>query len=345
MRKLRAVQMAFRRRVATTVEYTSFEVTPAPLVSVSPKALTRLESITRLDRPLALASIVVPPLGLVIALVLLSQGYGGWLECTLAVGMYVVTMTGIVVGYHRHLAHRAFNTTPCIRAVLAVLGSMASQGPVIWWAATHRRHHQTSDQPGDPHSPHLHGAGMMTGLQGLLHAHMGWLFAPQSVRPLGWTRYAPDLYRDAAVFKVHMSYFSWLLVGLAIPAIIDGALTWTWTGVWLGFLWGGLVRLFFSSHFSWAINSICHRHGSRPFDTYEHSKNNFWLAIPILGEGWHNNHHAFPSSATTGLRWWQIDPGGWIIRGLEICGLAWDIKIPTSRMIEAKARARVTPRQ
>src|SRR5438105_3327352 len=163
---------------------------------------------------------LAPAMGLVSALVLLYYGYGGPVECGLAAVMYLATMIGIDVGYHRHFTHGAFKTTTPIRVLLAILGSMAFQGPVIWWVATHRRHHQMSDQPGDPHSPYRYGGRKYAQLRGLWHAHMGWLFDSACVRAPGWTRYAKDLYREAPIFKVHVSYFSWLLLGLALPAML-----------------------------------------------------------------------------------------------------------------------------
>jgi stearoyl-CoA desaturase (delta-9 desaturase) len=330
-------RMFFKHRRRSRVAYESREMAPEPAVLTSTPALASLQQGAKFDRPLALVTTVVPAVGLVSAMVLLYHGYGGPVEFALATVMYLATMIGIDVGYHRHFTHGAFQTTLPIRVLLAILGSMAFQGPLIWWVATHRRHHQHSDQPGDPHSPQRYAGRPYRQLRGLWHAHMGWLFDPACVRAPGWARYAQDLYREATIFKVHMAYFTWLLLGLALPAMLDGMLTWRWTGVWLGLLWGGLVRLFFSSHFSWAINSLCHAYGSRPFASHdEHSTNNFWLVLPTLGEAWHNNHHAFPSSAKFGLTWWQLDPGMWCIQALAMCGLAWDIKIPTARMIEAK---------
>lgn len=329
--------MIFQNRRCTPAEFRSLWSAPKPSAAPSATALARLEHVWKLDVPLALVTTLLPALGLVMAIVLLLHGYGGPIEFGLAAVMYIATMIGIDVGYHRHFAHGAFKTTLPIRVVFAILGSMAFQGPVIWWVATHRRHHQLSDQPGDPHSPHRSAGTNDNQLRGFVHAHMGWLFDPTCVRAPGWAHYARDLYRDVAIFQIHMSYFSWLLLGLALPALLGGIVTWTWTGVGLGFLWGGLVRLFFSNHFSWAINSLCHSYGSRPFASHgDQSTNNWWLALPTLGESWHNNHHAFPNSAKFGLTWSQLDPGMWCIRALEMCGLAWDIKIPTSRLIEQK---------
>jgi stearoyl-CoA desaturase (delta-9 desaturase) len=307
---------------------------------MSTKAVGRLEAVTKLDRPLAWVSTAFPAAAFVAAMVLLYYGYGGPLEIALMVVMGIATQAGIVVGFHRLCAHRSFDATPATRATLGILGSMAFQGPVIWWAATHRRHHKISDQEGDPHSPRLNGDDFMGLTKGLWHAHIGWLFSKESMRAPGWHRYAHDLYKDPVLLAVHMKYFYWLVLGFLIPFAIGGILTQTWTGALLCLLWGGPVRVFFTSHAIWGLNSFCHVFGMRPFEVaHEHSRNNVWLALPTLGEGWHNNHHAFPSSANAGLKWWQIDPAAYIIRSLELVGLAYNVKRPTKEMV-AKKEAR-----
>jgi stearoyl-CoA desaturase (delta-9 desaturase) len=173
-------------------------------------------------------------------------------------------------------------------------------------------------------------------LNGLWYAHIGWLFVPEITNSLF---FAKDLLRDPAIAKVNRLYLVWLLLGLIIPGFVAGLLTYSWTGAISGFLWGGLVRLFLSLHLTYSINSIGHVVGSRLFDTHEHSRNNALLAIPTMGESWHNNHHAFPHSARFGLKWWQIDFGYLVISTLEIVGLAWDVKVPTSSLIQAKMNA------
>jgi stearoyl-CoA desaturase (delta-9 desaturase) len=119
-----------------------------------------------------------------------------------------------------------------------------------------------------------------------------------------------------------------MLLGLVVPAVLGGLLTWSWQGAGLGLLWGGLVRICLCQHSLWIVNSVTHLYGSAPYRTQDESRNNFWIALPTFGESWHNNHHAFPYSALHGLRWWQIDPAGYVIRGLRLVGLAWDVKTP-----------------
>jgi stearoyl-CoA desaturase (delta-9 desaturase) len=267
----------------------------------------------------ALVVVLLPVAGL-LAAVLLPGGLAvSRLDLGLLGGMYAVTAFGVGVGYHRLIAHGSFTTWRWVRALFAVAGSMAAQGPVFYWAAIHRRHHSSSDGPDDPHSPN-HGRGL---LGGLWHAHVGWLFVGEVT---DWSRYILDLLRDPMLVAVHRLYFVWVLAGLAIPAGLGGLLSGTAGGVLTGLLWGGLIRIFLVHHVTWAVNSIGHRYGSRPFPTADESRNNFWLALPSFGEGWHNNHHAFPFAAEHGLRWWQFDLNARLIRILERLGLAWNVK-------------------
>jgi stearoyl-CoA desaturase (delta-9 desaturase) len=301
--------------------------------------------LARLDWWLAWVVTLVPPFGAVAAVVLAFSGLTpGWFEVVLVASLYLLTLVGVEVGFHRLFTHRSFQAARPVRVALAMLGSMAFQGPVIWWAATHRRHHQYSDQPGDPHSPNLRAETWWGRTWGLWHAHIGWLFVADSTRGDGWRRYAPDLYRDPAIFWVQVRYFYWLTLGFVIPAVAGGIWYGSWAGALLGLLWGGFVRVFLVNHvFFWCINSVTHRFGTRPFTTGDHSTNNVWLAVPTLGESWHNNHHAFPSVALLDFSWWQLDLGGWVIRALELLGLAWDVRRPERSAIVAKRLATLTP--
>ncbi|WP_392532260.1 acyl-CoA desaturase [Nostoc sp. C117] len=279
---------------------------------------------------------LIPLLGFVTAIALLNTYQIGYVEIGLLLGMWILTGSGITVGFHRHFAHRAFQTNTAIKVILTIFGCMAGQGPLIYWVTVHRRHHEYSDQPGDPHSPHLQKDGNFAWLYGLWHAHVNWIFNHEIPNPI---YYAPELLRDKIILKVNQLYLVWLFLGLAIPTIMGGIIRGSLIGALYGFLWGGLVRLFLCENMTLSINSITHFYGSRPFHTNDHSTNNIWLAIPTLGESWHNNHHAFINSAIFGLEWWQFDFGARVIRGLEKLGLVWDVKIPTKQMIESKKAA------
>jgi stearoyl-CoA desaturase (delta-9 desaturase) len=281
-----------------------------------------------------LLGVILPFAGLVAAVALL-WGWGfRWVELALLLGMYVLTALGITVGFHRLFTHKSFETNRVVQLILVVLGSMAVQGPLLQWVALHRRHHQHSDQHEDPHSPHLHGQGVLGLLRGAWHAHLGWCFKPDAP-DLG--RYVKDLRQSRLLRAVSALFPLWVVAGLAAPAALGGLLTWSWTGAVLGLVWGGLARVFLVHHVTWSVNSVCHLWGGRPYATGDQSRNNFLFGVLALGEGWHNNHHAFPTSARHGLRWWQVDVSYWFIRGLALFGLAWKVRTVVPVMMSAAA--------
>jgi len=252
--------------------------------------------------------------------------------------VYVLTGLGVTIGFHRYLTHRSFETSRGMRALLAALGSAAVEGPVISWVADHRKHHAFSDEEGDPHSPHVgHGSGLAGTLRGLYHAHLGWLFihTQRGKRE----RYAPDLLKDPLIRFIDRTFALWVAVGLLLPFLlgltIGGSLT---TGL-TGLLWGGAVRIFVVHHLTYSINSLCHVFGRRSFRTGDQSRNLAWLAPFTFGEAWHNNHHAFPTSAVHGLGRFQFDPSAIVIVALERAGLIWSVVRVTRERQAAKALA------
>lgn len=276
---------------------------------------------------------LIPLLGFLVAAVLVWQIGFSILDMWLLVSMYIITLLGIGIGFHRHFSHGAFRANLVVRIILAILGSMAAQSPLIYWVAQHRRHHAYCDISGDPHSPHIHNDKKLGRLNGLWHAHFGWVFVPELTNT---ALFARDLIQHPVLYKVSQLYFVWIFLGLLLPTIVGGIVTKTLLGAISGFLWGGLVRIFLVQHVIFGVNSICHVYGKRFFYTRDQSRNNIWLAIPTLGESWHNTHHAFQSSAKLWLKWWQVDLGYWVILALEKFGLAWDVKAPKKEMIEAK---------
>jgi stearoyl-CoA desaturase (Delta-9 desaturase) len=288
------------------------------------------------DRIANLTVTVVPP-----ALVALSAwlAWGGTLDWQ-AVLIFFVTLIpfglGITVGFHRLFTHRSFKTSGPMRALWAVLGSMALEGPVIEWVAYHRRHHAFSDEEGDPHSPHVgHGTGWRGALRGLFYAHVGWVLF--SDEPAEEERYAPDLIKDPVVRFVDRTFVLWAVLGLAIPFGLGVALTGTVYGGLLGLLWGGAVRIFALHHITFSVNSLCHFFGQRAFATGDESRNLAWLAPFTFGEAWHNNHHAFPTSARHGLGRTELDLSAGVISLMERLGLAWDVVRISPERIAAKA--------
>ena len=259
-----------------------------------------------------------------------------WHDLVVFLIVYMVTGLGITVGFHRLLTHRAFKTKPWVRGVLAACGSAAIEGPVTAWVADHRKHHAFSDHHGDPHSPHVdHGVGWRGALRGLAHAHVGWLFV--HTQRGSKERYAPDLLKDPVIRFVDRTFVLWVAVGLLVPFALGWAIGGTLAAGLSGLLWGGAVRILVLHHMTYSINSLCHFFGRRRFPTDDQSRNLFWLAPLTFGESWHNNHHAFPTSARHGLRPWELDISALLIRGLEVTGLAWDVQRVSRERQSARA--------
>jgi stearoyl-CoA desaturase (delta-9 desaturase) len=285
-----------------------------------------------LQQRVAAAVVVLPFLAVMFAGWQVHAGGVGPVEWGLLAGMYVACILATTVGFHRLFTHRAFKAHPTVRVVLAAVGSMAAQGPLLYWVASHRRHHAYSDQPGDAHSPNLHGGGLKGMLHGLWHAHIGWMFSEEQS---DWAHFARDVMQDRLLFSFHQTYFSWVALGLLVPAALGGLLTGSWLGAANGLLWGGLVRMFLVNHASWCVGSVCHVWGWRPFRTHDKSANNYPVAFFTFGEGLQNNHHAFQNSAAHALAWWQPDFSMTVIRALQGLGLVWDVKVPTPEAIRA----------
>jgi len=286
-------------------------------------------------RVVTLAAILIPLAGVVLAAFYL-WGWGfHWVDLSLLLGMYVLTSLGITVGFHRLFVHRSFETYTWVKFIWAVLGSMALEGSLFMWVATHRRHHQHSDTPDDPHTPHHHGQGLWGFLRGFWHAHIGWFF---DANPPGMDRYTKDLQASPTLRVASALFPVWIALGLAIPAALGGIITQSWAGIWSGLIWGGLVRIFLVHHLTWSVNSACHLWGMRPYRSDDESRNNVFFGIFGMGEGWHNTHHAFPTSARHGLRWWQIDVSYWVIRAMRLLGLAWNVKLPSKEAQQNERR-------
>jgi stearoyl-CoA desaturase (delta-9 desaturase) len=255
-----------------------------------------------------------PLVGTIWAMVLLWQDWISWTDLALFIVFYFLTGMGITAGFHRLLTHSSFETPAAVRATFLILGSMAGQGKPIDWAANHLKHHAFSDKEGDPHSP----------IEGMWHAHMGWFFTGE---PADRERYGKKWENDRVIQFIDRTAEVWLVLGLVIPFLIGG---------WSGFIWGGLVRFAFLNHATFAVNSICHAFGARPFDTKDESRNNWIIAFLTFGEGWHNNHHAFPAMAYHGMGWRQFDPTAIVIKALVWLKLAKNVKLPRPELVERR---------
>jgi stearoyl-CoA desaturase (delta-9 desaturase) len=328
------------------------DTAPAPPVAVPvqaephsdpvavPHQDTPLEYASPLRRIATIAAVVAPILGLGAAVALL-WGWGvGWTELAILFAGYLLTGFGVTIGFHRLFTHKSFETGPVITATLGVLGSMAVQGPIVPWVENHRRHHQHSDRAGDLHSPHHNFGGGRNAaeraanwLRGVWHSHVGWMLLAD---PEGMSRYAPDLRTNKLVNTISRLFPLWILLGLLIPAAIGLAVGGAWKGALLGFLWGGAVRIFLVHHVTWSVNSVCHIWGSQSYRSHDESRNNPIFGVLAFGEGWHNNHHAFPASARHGLAWWEFDSSYLVIKAMEKLGLVWNVRVPDQQRKAAK---------
>jgi stearoyl-CoA desaturase (delta-9 desaturase) len=296
----------------------------------------------RIQKIVMLIMTIGPLVGVVTAMVQLwGWGLSG-IDLGLFLGLYIVTGLGITVGYHRLFTHKSFNAPMPVRVFWAIAGSLAVQGSVIDWVATHRRHHAYSDELGDPHSPHLDAADGVKGvLRGLYHAHLGWMFKGDATLAETW---APDLLREEPIVAVDKAFPRLMIATFVLPAVLGGLLSMSLWGAVTGLVWGGLVRMFLLHHVTWAINSICHFYGTRPFESRDEARNNPVMALLAFGEGWHNAHHAFPASARHGLRWWEFDLSWITIRAMQLVGLARDIKLPSPTQLARKTKAKAKVR-
>jgi stearoyl-CoA desaturase (Delta-9 desaturase) len=290
---------------------------------------------SRISQIVTLVAVVVPPLGLGSAMGLLWGVAFHWADIALFAGLYVVCAFGITVGFHRYFTHRGFEARAPVKAALAILGCMTMQGPVTQWVTDHRKHHALSDKPGDPHSPHVgRGDGMAGALRGFVHAHVGWMFANMGMEQ--GREYGRDLYEDRLVRTIDRLYLVWVVLTLGIPFAIGYGIGGTWGAGLEGLVWGGLIRITAFQHATFSVNSICHMFGRQDYRSRDRACNNWLVALLVFGEGWHNNHHAFPVSARHGLRRRQLDVSWWVIRGLERLKLVWDVKVPDAAQLERR---------
>ncbi len=275
----------------------------------------------------------VPFLAVAAAVPVAWGGWLGWSDVLLFFVFYALTGHGITVGFHRLFTHKSFKPHRALKVVLAIAGSMAVQGPVVRWVADHRKHHKFSDRDGDPHSPWRYGTSAAALTKGFLYAHLMWLFNPEQTPQ---RKYAPDLMKDRDVLRISRQFPLWVVVSLTAPALAGGLLTWSWQGALSAFFWASLVRIALLHHVTWSINSICHTIGERPFVSRDRSGNVWWLAVPSMGESWHNLHHADPTCARHGVLRGQVDSSAWVIAAMERLGWVYDVRWPVQERIAGK---------
>lgn len=279
--------------------------------------------------------VALPLLAVAAAIPIAWGGWLSWLDITLAIGFYLIAAGGITVGYHRLFTHGSFKTGRTIKILLAVTGGLAIQGSLDQWVADHRLHHARSDEEGDPHSPWRFGTTRRALAKGLLYAHIGWLFDSQNT---SIDRYAPDIRADRDLNFISRYFGGLVIASLLLPALLGGLLTWSWMGALTAFFWAGLIRIALVHHVTWSINSLCHVFGKRPFKTRDNATNLAWLALPSLGESWHNLHHADPTSARHGVLRGQFDASAEFIRLMERARLVRDVRWPKPERLAARLK-------
>ncbi|WP_245540802.1 acyl-CoA desaturase [Patulibacter americanus] len=283
----------------------------------SAPAVREHKTMSRATRWMNIFAVSLPFVGVLIAIVLLWNQAVTWFDIAMLVGLYLFSAFGVTIGYHRMLTHGAVQAKPWVKYLFVIAGSTAIEGPALIWAADHRKHHAHTDQEGDPHSPHVGGG---EGLRGLWHAHVGWLWSTEIER--GWPRkHTPDLLRDKGLVRISKAFPYIAIATLVVPFLAGWAYHGTLMGGLQTYIWAGLVKVFFIHHVTWSVNSICHFSGYRRFDVEDHSRNNPFLAILTLGESWHHNHHAFPRSASHGMRWYEVDLSALVIKAFVKVGL------------------------
>lgn len=300
---------------------------------IDPSAVDVSEQKAPWEQALLVVFIAVPFLAVAVAIPIAWGGFLGWSDIVLLLGFFTLTSLGITVGFHRYFTHGAFKAVRGLRVALGIIGSLAIEGPVSRWVADHRRHHAFSDKQGDPHSPWRYGPGIWSLSKGLFYAHMGWLFDVEQT-PLA--RYVPDLIEDRDITAVSRAFPALVTVSLLSPAVLGALMTWSWQGAVTGFFWGSLVRIALVHHVTWSINSICHVFGEKPFRSRDKAGNVWWLAIPSMGESWHNLHHADPTCARHGVEKGQIDASARVIRWFERAGWAYEVRWPKAARLDAR---------
>jgi stearoyl-CoA desaturase (delta-9 desaturase) len=298
-------------------------------------SISHAHATTPLTKLILLALVWLPIFGIVSAIFLLWNSYVTWVDLALLLTFFTLCGYGITLGYHRMLTHKSFQAHPWLKTFLLICGSMAMQGPALHWAATHVQHHANSDEEEDPHSP----------LKSLWHAHAGWIL--DNFKP-DIQRYAPALLKDPIIVAINNTWWLWVFTGLLIPAAIGGLTAGYFgqsilLGSFGGLVWGGFVRLFLNQHITWSVNSICHTFGKRSFETTDASRNNWLFGLLAMGEGWHNNHHAFPRSARHGMHWTQPDSSAWLIWIFEKLGLVKDVVLISQHRIKARLASQPDP--
>jgi len=247
------------------------------------------------------------------------------IDVAICVGFYFLRMFAITAGYHRYFAHRSYKTSRVFQFLIALVATTATQKGPLWWAATHRRHHRESDRPGDVHSPVQ---------RGFWYSHIGWVLddSHEAMKP----EEIKDFWKYPELRWLDRWHVVPVLTVIAASVVFGG---------WRGIAWWYCMSTFFLMHCTFFINSLAHVWGKRVYSTTDDSRNNWFLALLTMGEGWHNNHHRYMQSTNQGFFWWQVDVSYYVLRVLSWFGIVWEIKTPPQRILDEAKHGDVTPFQ
>ncbi|HET6873530.1 MAG TPA: acyl-CoA desaturase [Acidimicrobiales bacterium] len=302
--------------------------TVEPLLDPPHPLSDEIEQIERKSwtQQILLTIFLVVPFAAIVGAIPLAWGWGvSWRDLVIAGVLYAVSGLGVTVGFHRYLTHRSFQARRPVRIALALAGSLALQSSAIQWVADHRKHHRFSDKDGDPHSPWRYGTSAKALTKGFFYSHVGWLYDWEKTDEL---KYAPELIADPDINFISRTFAWWVAASLLIAPLVGGLWGWSWKAAVTAFIWGSLVRIALLHHVTFAINSVCHITGRRPFRTKDRSQNVWWLALLSFGESWHNFHHAEPTSARHGVRLFEIDTSAMLIKVMEKLRWVSDVRWP-----------------
>jgi len=287
--------------------------------------------LSRVQKFLSFFTVIIP-LFFTVFLFLNFKEYSQYLimDILLFLLFYFFSSMGISIGYHRYFTHRSFKANRFTKILLAIAGGFAMQGPVLYWATSHRRHHAYSDTEKDLHSPIENGA---VNFKSMWHSHIGWLFTSKVTNPV---RFSKDLMEDKDLIIINRYYLFIVLLGIFLPSVIAYIIYGNIHAMIEALLWGGILRMFLLHHMSWSLNSFGHVFGTKQFSTKDQSRNIGFLSAISVGESWHNNHHAFPRSAKFGLDRGQFDPAYSVITLLNKVGFIWDVVVPTNEQLNKR---------
>lgn len=282
---------------------------------------TKSYSFKNLNKTNTVFLLLTPLLAIAGTLIWLKVDGFDWRIMALSLGFYIATGLGITAGYHRLFAHRSYQASWPVKLLLLIFGAAAVQNSALKWCNDHRIHHGKVDTEHDPYNIN----------EGFFYAHMGWILLLEDANEY---KYSKDLLKDPMVMFQHKFYLAFVAIfSFALPALLGHLVADSWLG---GLFVAGVARIVFVHHCTFFINSLCHVVGTRPYDKMQTARDSWLMALFTYGEGYHNFHHTFQADYRNGIKWYHFDPTKWLIRGLNLLGLTWNLKRTKAELIKAR---------